>query len=98
MIKKTEQKNNRKTEQALVDERGPYWRRAYRDWRVLTAVFLIVVFAVTYLMTGDSSWRPKGPWGRTVETSDKHGTDLPPVTADPQVIQPKSPANQKGEK
>jgi hypothetical protein len=98
MIKKMERKDNRKTEQALVDERGPYWRRAYRDWRVLMAAFLAVVFLVTYLMTGDFNWRPKGPWDRTTETKDKLGTDLPPVTADPQVIQPKSPANQKGEK
>jgi hypothetical protein len=95
MIKKLDQ---RKTEQALIDERGPYWRRAYRDWRFLMAVFLAVVFLTTYLLTGDFTWRPKGSWDRTVEKSDKHGTDLPPITADPQVIQPKSPANQKGEK
>jgi hypothetical protein len=93
-----DRKNQRKTEQALTDERGPYWRRAYRDWRVLMVVFLMVVFLVTYLMTGDSSWRPNGPWGRTTETSDKHGTDLPPVTTDPQVIQPKSPVNKNGGK
>ena len=97
MIKKLGQKNRRKTEQALMEERGSFWRNAYRDWRVLIVVFLATVFLVTYLMTGDSSWKPKGSWGRTVETNDKHGTDLPPVT-DSQVIQPKSQANPNGER
>ena len=56
------------------------WRRLYRDWRFLTVLSLIVVAVVSYLLTGDLSWQPRGDWNRTAEKSDKHGTDLPPVT------------------
>jgi hypothetical protein len=78
-----EQKNQRNAEQALSGDRGPYWRRAYRDWRLLMIAFFLTVGAVTYLLTGDLAWMPHGRWHLTAEKSDKHGTDLPPVTHDP---------------
>ena len=84
MMKSQNESNNPETrEQKTVSIRGFFWRRIYRDKRFLIVAFLIAVFLVTYLMTGDYTWRPQGSWGRTVETSDKRVTNLPSVTAEP---------------
>jgi hypothetical protein len=79
-------KNQNEPPRPLIQERKMSsfrdinWHRAYRDWRVLIAVLVLLVILVTYLMTGDLTWHPRGPWRQDVEKSDKYGTDLPPVT------------------
>lgn len=78
-----EQGRQRPREQKMSSLRPVSWSRVYRDWRFLAAFFLIAVAVVSYLVTGDLSWRPFGRWHQTVEKSDKTGTDLPPVTANP---------------
>jgi hypothetical protein len=80
---KVEKKQSGKAEKALIEEHGSYWRRAFHDWRFLMAVFVLLTGLVTYLMTGDLIWKPHGDWFRTVEKTDKPGTDLPPVTRVP---------------
>ena len=70
-----------KKEQSLIEERGSYWHRACRDWRLLIAAALVLVAIASYLLTGDLGWRPHGIWHKTVESSDKKGTDLTPVAA-----------------
>jgi len=77
-----EQSNQRPREQKMSSLRPVSWRHIYRDWRFLTAFFLIGAAVISYLLTGDLSWRPLGHWQQTTEKSDKLGTDLPPVTAD----------------
>jgi cytochrome c-type biogenesis protein CcmH/NrfG len=51
--------------------RGPYWRRAHRDWRFLAVVFLMMVAIVTYVMTGNLAWRPHGEALPLLDTSGK---------------------------
>ena len=41
--------------------RGPYWKRAHRDWRMWFFVILMLVCMGIYLMTGDLRWRFNGP-------------------------------------
>ncbi|GEM_PF-2139896 len=79
----TKHKQSGKAEKTLIEERGSYWHRAFHDWRFLMAVFVLLVFLVTYLMTGDMAWKPKGNWFRTVEKSDKQKTNLSSVTRVP---------------
>jgi len=51
-------------------ERGRYWTRAHRDWRVWVGLIFMLVAMLVYLLTGDLSWRihlhsqPLGPIAR----------------------------------
>ena len=68
-----------KQERKMTSLRKVDWPRAYRDWRVLAAVFVILVVLVTYLITGDFTWRPGNNWHPVTEKTDKQETVLPPV-------------------
>jgi hypothetical protein len=47
-------------EQEISDVRAPYWRRAHRDWRFLTVVFVMLACIAIYIMTGDFAWTSHG--------------------------------------
>ena len=36
--------------------RGPYWKRAHRDWRIWFCVIVMLFAMLVYLMTGDLRW------------------------------------------
>ena len=38
--------------------RGPFWRRAHRDWRVWIVVLLMLALVLVYVMTDNLSFRP----------------------------------------
>jgi hypothetical protein len=38
----------------------PYWKRAYRDWRIWFCVISMLVAMFVYLATGDLRWRLNG--------------------------------------
>jgi hypothetical protein len=38
--------------------RGPFWKRAHRDWRVWLVVLLMLLMMFVYVRTEDLSWRP----------------------------------------
>ena len=57
--------------------------RVYRSWGFLIVASLFLVSLATYLLTGNFTWRPGSHWRWSVETKDKYGTELPPVTHDP---------------
>jgi hypothetical protein len=40
--------------------RGPYWKRAHRDWRIWFCVILMLAAMAVYLMTGDLRWPLRG--------------------------------------
>jgi hypothetical protein len=39
-------------------QRHHFWRHAHRDWRVWTAVILMLAMMLVYVMTNDLSLRP----------------------------------------
>ncbi len=47
-------------EPEISEVRGPYWRRAHRDWRFLAVVFLMLVCILVYVFTGDFAWTSHG--------------------------------------
>lgn len=47
-------------EPEISEVRGPYWRRAHRDWRFLAVVFVMLAAIGIYVMTGNLSWKPHG--------------------------------------
>jgi len=68
------------TEQKMKALRPIDWQHPYRDWRFLTAIAVILVIVVTYLLTGDISWRPRGNWHPEVNRVNQNAAVLPPVT------------------
>jgi hypothetical protein len=38
----------------------PYWKHAHHDWRLWVAVSLMLIALLTYVMTGDLAWWPRG--------------------------------------
>ena len=40
----------------MCDVRHPYWQRAHRDWRFLTAVFVMLAAITVYVMSGSMIW------------------------------------------
>jgi hypothetical protein len=57
------------------------WEHVYRDWRFVTVIAVLTVIVVTYLLTGNMTWHPRGVWYWSVpEKVGPHAADLPPVT------------------
>ena len=44
-----------------VHPRGPFWKRAHRDWRVWIAVLLMLALILVYVLTDNLSLRPGQP-------------------------------------
>jgi hypothetical protein len=42
-------------------DRGPYWKRAHRDWKVWVAVILMLTAMWVYLRSNDLSHAPNSP-------------------------------------
>ena len=43
-------------EPEISEVRGPYWRRAHRDWRFIAVVFIMLGCIAIYVLTGDFGW------------------------------------------
>jgi uncharacterized integral membrane protein len=41
-------------------DRGPYWKRAHRDWKLWIAVVIMLLAMVIYIRSNDLSVRPQG--------------------------------------
>ena len=39
-------------------DRGPYWRRAHRDWRIWVGVLVMLAAMMIYVLSENLAWRP----------------------------------------
>ena len=59
----------------------PFWHSTYQDWYLVLGSVLVLVSVVSYSLTGEWNWRPSGNWAQTIEMSDMHEVNGPPVIA-----------------